>query len=50
MSLVFHLANEVLRFLSCGDMGSQEQVSGECQNGLLVLNEVGWEHESGDEI
>ena len=50
VSVGFHLANNVPRCLSCDDMGSQEQMSGECQNGLLVLNEVGWEHESGDEI
>ena len=44
------LAKGVPRFLSCDDRDSQEQVSGECQNGLLVLNGACWGRERCNEI
>ena len=44
------LANDVPRLTWCDDRGSQEQVSGECHNGLLVLNGFCLERESCDEI
>ena len=48
VSMGFLLANDIPRLLSCDDRDSQEQVSGKCQNGLLVVNGVRWEHKSCD--
>ena len=48
VSMGFLLANDIPRLLSCDDRDSQEQVSGKCQNGLLVVNGVRWERKSCD--
>ena len=50
VSIGIILAKDFPRLTWCDDRDSQEQVSGECQNVLLVLNGVCWERESCDEI
>ena len=44
------LANDIPRLVLCDDRGSQDHVSGERHNYLLVLNGVLWESECCDEF
>ena len=50
VSIGIILAKDFPRLTWCDDRDSQEQVSGECQNGLLVLNGACWGRERCNEI